>query len=240
MHILFARTVVPAVAVCALTLAACSAASRGISASSGASTSAAAADAVHESGRTLTQAQLLAAGLQVSQWPKDVYALLDSGSVWEASHPPASPAPRSSAACQPLLDVMQGTSGASAAVDVSFQQDGLIGVVNLDSYPQGRASALFASVRRAAASCPGVNIPSYLGTFYNKVVVLRGPSLGDESISFGLTRNVEGTAALDRFDYVRVGAVTVLIRQIGASPTAPPLIPRLLAPQVANIQAAQS
>jgi hypothetical protein len=156
------------------------------------------------------------------------------------SRPPTSPPPQSSAACQPLVDVMQGTSGASAAADVSFQWGGLFGVVNLDSYPRGRASAFFASVRRAAAACPGLNISSYLGTFYNKIVPLQAPSLGDESISFGLTHDVNGIAALERYDYVRVGAATVLISQIGAGPAVPPVAPTLLAPQVAKLQAAQS
>jgi hypothetical protein len=231
-------------AACLLALAACSATSGRPGTPPGASVSAVAVAtaAVQESGRTLTQAQLLSAGVPAPQWPKDLTRLLDAGSEWQASQPATSPLPQAPPACTPLLDVIYGTSGASAAVQVGFQRYGdvIVGEVDLASYPHGRASALFASVRRAVSACAGFTATNAYGTYHDKIVPLQGPRLGDESISFGLTREVTGGESLDRFDYVRVGAATVLIRQIGASAAVPPVVPTLLAPQVAKLEAAQS
>ena len=71
-------------------------------------------------------------------------------------------------------------------------------------------------------------------------MLLQGPHLGDESISFGAMRDADGVEFLDRYDYVRVGAATVLIRQIDVTAAVPPVDPTLLAPQVAKLEAAQS
>jgi hypothetical protein len=242
MRNLTARTVVPALTVCALTLSACSAASNHPNSSPGTPVNATTTDAANGSGRTLTRAQLLDAGLQASQWPNDITRLLDSGSAWEASSPTAFAPPQPPPACQPLVNLIWGTTGSSAAADVKFQRynDAILGTVSLASYPQGQAGALFASVRHAASACPGFTASNPYGTVHDKIVPLQGPHLGDESISFGVTRDVNGTEFLDRYDYVRVGAATVLIGQVGDTAAVPPVIPTLLAPQVAKLRAAQS
>jgi hypothetical protein len=237
------RTVAPVLTFSVLTLAACSTTSGNLNTSSGASVSATAVGAAQESGRTLTQAQLLNAGLQASQWPKDIMRLLGgSGSVWKASPPPTSQGPQVPSACQPLVELLWGTSGSNAAASVIFQRfnHAIIGVMHLASYPHGRASALFASVRRAVGACPGFTELSQYVSFREKFVPLQGPHLGDESISFGAMRDVNGAEFLDRYDYVRVGAATVLIRQIGVTAAVPRGVPTLLAPQVAKLEAAQS
>src|SRR5215475_1097154 len=152
------RTVAPVLTFSVLTLAACSTASGNLSTSSGAPVSATAVGAARESGRTLTQVQLLSAGLQASQWPKDITRLLGSGSVWKASPPATSQGPQVPSACQPLAELLWGTSGSSAAAYVSFRRSNgaIVGVMHLASYPHGRASALFASVRRAVGgACRG-------------------------------------------------------------------------------------
>jgi hypothetical protein len=74
----------------------------------------------------------------------------------------------------------------------------------------------------------------------DKIVLLQGPHLGDESISFGAVSDGHGIEFLNRYDYVRVGAATVLINQAGATAAAPAAVSTLLAPQVAKLQAAQS
>lgn len=51
---------------------------------------------------------------------------------------------------------------------------------------------------------------------------------------------MNGAEFPDRYDYVRAGAATVLIRQIGVTAAVPPAVPALLAPQVAKLKAAQS
>lgn len=90
-------------------------------------------------------------------------------------------------ACQPLAELPWGTSGSNAAANVAFQRSShaIAGVMHLASYPHGRASALFASVRRAAGACPGFTELSQYTSLHEKFVPLQGPHLGDESISFG-------------------------------------------------------
>lgn len=237
------RTVAPVLTLSVLTLAACSTTSGHLNTSSGASVSASAVGVAQESGRTLTQAQLLDAGLQASQWPKDITRLPGSGSVWKASAPPTSQGPQVSSACRPLVELLWGASGSSAAVNVSFRRfnNAIVGVMHLTSYPHGRASALFASVRRAVGgACPGFTELSQYTSLHETFVPLQEPRLGDESISFRAVRDVNGVEFLDRYDYVRVGAATVLIRQIGVTAAVPPVVPTLLAPQVARLEAAQS
>jgi hypothetical protein len=198
MRRLLPRTV-SALAICTLMLAACSA--------TGASVDATAAGAAQESGRTLTADQLISAGLSGSQWPKDIAALTTSGLAWQAPRAPG-PLPRVPAACQPLVDLRWETSGASAEVVMGFgrHNDALIGEVDLASYPRGRASAFFASVRRAVGACAGFSYSDDYRTYDEKIVPLQGPHLGDETITFGMRVDVRGTKYLDRFDYVRVGA----------------------------------
>jgi hypothetical protein len=233
------RTVAPVLTFSVLTLAACSTTSGNRNTSSGAT----AVGAAQESGRTLTQAQLLNAGLEASQWPKDITRLLGSGSAWKASPPPASQEPQVPPACQPLVELLWGTSGSSAAAYMNFQRsnDAIVAVIHLASYPHDRASALFASVRRAVGgACPGFTELGQYSSLHEKFVQLQGPPIGDESIRFGVIRDASGVEFLDRYDYVRVGAATVLIRQINVTAAVPPVVPTLLAPQVAKLEAAQS
>lgn len=91
-----------------------------------------------------------------------------------------------------------------------------------------------------ASSAPGFTELSQYTSLHEKFVPLQGPHLGDESISFDAMRDVNGVEFLDRYDYVRVGAATVLIRQIDVTAAVPPVVPTLLAPQVAKLKAAQS
>lgn len=236
----FTWTVTAALAVCALPLAACTAAGGGDLHASGASQST--ARAVPESGRTLTQAELLKAGVPSSQWPNDLDLLLDSGSEWQAPQAATSPPPRAVPACQPLIGLFWGFTHPSATVVVGFERSGdaILGEADLASYPHGRASALFASIRQAVRTCPGFTASNQYGTSHERIVTLQGPQLGDESISFGTVAQRTGFESLNRYDYVRVGAATVLIKQIGDTVAAPPAVPSLLAPQVAKLKAAQS
>jgi hypothetical protein len=231
--------IVLAAALCASTLAACAATGAHPSAPPSASVSATAAGEAHESGRTLTQAQLLSAGLALSQWPKDIDRPTDSGPIWQA--PQYSTPPHVPAACQPLVDLRWGTSGASAQAAMAFAlyNSALNGEVDLASYPPGRASVFFASVRHAVGACPGFSYTNEFGTYDEKIVPLQGPHLGDDTITFGVRLDLQGTAILNRYDYVRVGATTVLIRQ-NATVAVPAGVSTLLAPQVAKLQATQS
>lgn len=223
-----------------LLLAACSATGGHGNTSPRASVSVAAAGAVQESGRTLTQAQLLGAGPQMSQWPKDIASIADGGPVWQAVVP--STPPQVPPACHPLADLLWETSGPGAAVSMGFQpyNSTILGQMSLASYPDGRSTAFFASVRQAVGACPGFVYSNDYGTYHDEIVALQGPRLGDEAISFGVRFDLRGTEFLDRYDYVRVGAATVLVKQGGATVAVPASVPPLLAPQVARLQAAQS
>ena len=89
-------------------------------------------------------------------------------------------------------------------------------------------------------ACPGFTELSQYASLREKFVLLQGPHLGDESISFGAMRDVSGVELVNRYDYVRVGAATVLVGQFGVTAAVPPVVPTLLALQVARLEAAQS
>lgn len=174
-------------------------------------------------GRTLTEAQLLSAGLTVSEMPNHVVIVPVPDGQWGAASPSAN-MPTAKPGCQPLVDLIFGTGRASAAVTVGFQTNGIdIGQIQLASYTPSDAAAFFQSVRQALKSCSDIAYTSFIGANDGTFKPLPASGLGDDSLSFGMIRQGSGPV-MDRFEYVRVGASTVLVMLNGMPTSSPPPI----------------
>lgn len=174
-------------------------------------------------GRTLTQAQLLGAGLTQSELPSHVVFIPVPDGHWHAASPSAT-MPTAKPGCQPLVDLIFGTGKAGAEVDVGFQASGIdVGEIQLASYTPSEAGAFFQSVRQAVKNCPDIAYTSFVGPNDGTFEPLPASGVGDDSLSFGMIRQGGGTV-MDRFEYVRVGASTVLVMLDGMPIASPPPI----------------
>lgn len=224
----------------ALVLASCSSAGRSGPAAGSASI-APSSSVTGDSGRTLSEAQLLQAGLTLSELPKayTFNAAPDSG--WAMAQPaPRMPTPDKN--CQPLIDLIFGTSDAAAEVSTDYQGFGTAdaGSIKLFAYASGRAGVFFGAVGHALNTCSGLTYHTYIGAEYATFERLPSPDLGDDSMSIGMVVHDSHSPVVERFDFVRVGYATVLVTLIGFTTTPPPSPRPLLAAQVAKLGATQS
>lgn len=174
-------------------------------------------------GRTLTGAQLASAALTPSELPSHIVFVPVPDGHWSPATPSAN-MPTAKPGCQPLIDLIFGTSKASAEVAVSYQaNDTDFGVVQLASYAPGEAASFFESVKQAVKNCSDITYTGFVGINDGTFKPMPAPGLGDDSLSFGMIRQGSGQV-MDRFDYVRVGASTVLVGLYGTPITSPPPI----------------
>lgn len=174
-------------------------------------------------GRTLTEAQLLSAGLTLSELPRDVVFVPVPDGHWSTASPNAK-MPAAKPGCQPLVDLIFGTGKASGEVTVGFQTNGIdLGEIRLASYTPSEAGAFFQSVRQAVQNCSDIAYTSFVGPNDGTFKSLPASGLGDDSLSFGMIRQ-GGGLVMDRFEYVRVAASTVLVMLNGMPIASPPPI----------------
>ena len=198
-------------------------------------------------GRTLTEAQLVSAGLTLSELPSHVVFTPVPDGHWTPASPSAD-MPTAKPGCQPLIDLIFGTGEASAEVTVGYQTNGVdTGEIQLASYAPSAAAAFFQSVRQAVNKCSDIAYTSFIGPNDGTFKSLPAPGLGDDSLSFGMIRE-GGGPVMDRFEYVRVGASTALVLLDGTPITSPPPIVTtdenksrdLLTAQVAKLRSAEA
>lgn len=229
-----------------LLLAACSAATNrqgdAVGTSANASAVASAQGAAEDSGRTLTEAQLLAAGLTLSELPSGFTFIPVPDGRWAAAQA-MSPMPAPNTPCQPLIDLIFGLSQSDVEVSVGYQGANAVDVgrIRLASYGSGRARDFFAAVKRSVSKCPGFTYTTYVGTVYATFELLAAPGFGDDSASFGMIiHDNEIAPHMERFDYMRVGHATAMVDLMGFGMPPPPLSRDLLAAQVSKLRSAQS
>jgi hypothetical protein len=198
-------------------------------------------------GRTLTEAQLVSAGLTPSELPSQIVFVPVPDGHWSPASPSAD-MPTAKPGCQPLIDLIFGTGKASAEVTVGYQASGVdLGDIRLASYAPSAAAAFFRSVRHAVNNCSDIAYTSFIGANDGTFKSLPAPGLGDNSLSFGMIRQ-GGGPVMDRFEYVRIGASTVLVTLYGTPITSPPPIVateenesrNLLTAQAAKLRSAEA
>ncbi|MET8327129.1 hypothetical protein [Streptomyces sp. NPDC005181] len=123
-------------------------------------------------------------------------------------------------ACRPLAAVINGAPEPAAGatvlhivMDQSEEGKGDQTVVTeiLTSHPKGAAQQVLRDVRDAVQACAGgFRTPSHEGpSTYSKVELLDAPRVGEESIAYRVTGNIEGDKVPLVFQLVRRGSTVV-------------------------------
>jgi hypothetical protein len=197
-----------------------------------------------ETGKTLTEPELLRAGLTASELPQDfIFDPVPDGH-WTPAKADIFMPTAVKPGCQPLVDLLFGTGRASAEAAVEYQDPDLVddGNMKLATYPSRQADTFFDAVKDSIHDCADIAYKTYVGNMKGTFKPLLAPKLGDDSMAFGMMIEPSNgiTPHMEGYEYVRVGAGTILISLNSANNSPPSFSNDLLAAQVAKLKLAQA